>query len=141
MRRVINPPVKIGGRVKRSPDLAKIGLHNEVKDVVLVIMIVPGGELVAVDDKNLSLLAGSEHLMRIIPRLVGQQHQSAGAEVGVLGLQGGLIPRCEIISYSQPVGRRQFHEAVAVIHLAGIVRGAETSIADHKIEVAVIIHA
>ena len=108
-----------------------------------IIVIVGGGELVAVEQINFPFFTATDKQMRISSSsLIGQKHHAAGAKVGIRCplSNGNLIPGSEIIGHRQAISRGELDKAGAVFGAARTVGRVENSVAGFEIEVGVGVH-
>src|SRR5580704_18116046 len=80
---------------------------------------------VAINQGNSSFLASLHEQVRVsATALIGEEHYAAGCHVAVLGIEGGLVERSEIVGDGHhAVVQMQTHDAVAVVHGVGVRRG------------------
>ena len=60
--------------------------------------------VVAVDEVDRAALAVGDHLVRVRPRLVGQQDHAAGSEVDVAVVECLVVVRSEVVADVPPLG-------------------------------------
>src|SRR5207245_6152448 len=108
-----------------------------------IIVIVGGGEPVAVEQINFPFFPATDQQMRISSsRLIGQKHASTGTKVGIrCSLSNrNLIPGRKVIGHGQAIGGGELDKAGAVFGAARTVCRVENSVAGFEIEVGVGVH-
>src|ERR1700751_3938286 len=63
--------------------------------------------IVTVDEVQSSFLATSQHEVRMVARLVWQEHRAACAQVVITGIQGLVVERCKGVDDRYRTGLRQ----------------------------------
>src|SRR5439155_15863869 len=90
-------------------------------------------EVIAVEKVDFPFLACAKHQMGMSCAAHGvrQENRSARTKISVIGSQGGLVKRREIIRHGQTIGRRKPDETIAIFSSVDVSR-IEHAIAGHE---------